>query len=233
MPQLQHELWQLGLLILCVPLQFILVQQWGHNESSRSYALNGLFSSLQKFKSEYLIWDSWKRWCNQLLSRLKEEPENKSPSNLYDVDLDNPLGESPAVEVFQYKNKDGFFATSPEPRNPRLPTIKYRVGQVIVHKIWKYKGVIIGWDEIAKAPKQWLQEMHGNKNPHWLQMPNYAVLVDTRDRMTPQMTYIPEENIEIIKNTRIMHPILEDYFETFDGEQYIPRPWLKAVYPHD
>lgn len=32
---------------------------------------------------------------------------------------------------------------------------------------------------------------------------------------------------------QIMHPGIENYFEGFDGAQYIPRPWLKAVFPHD
>jgi len=27
-------------------------------------------------------------------------------------------------------------------------------------------------------------------------MPNYSILVDTRDRLTPQVTYVPEENLE-------------------------------------
>ena len=35
-------------------------------------------------------------------------------------------------------------------------------------------------------------------------MPNYAVLVDTRDRQSAQMTYIPEENIEVISNTKVI-----------------------------
>ena len=34
-------------------------------------------------------------------------------------------------------------------------------------------------------------------------MPNYAVLVDTRDRQSAQMTYIPEENILVISNTKV------------------------------
>ena len=34
-------------------------------------------------------------------------------------------------------------------------------------------------------------------------MPNYSILVDIRDRMTPQQTYVPEENIEIISNVKV------------------------------
>ena len=26
---------------------------------------------------------------------------------------------------------------------------------------------------------------------------------------------------------------MEDYFEAFDGAQYLPRPWLKTIYPMD
>ena len=31
---------------------------------------------------------------------------------------------------------------------------------------WGYRGVIIGWDEKARAPEQWLREMH-SKEPEW------------------------------------------------------------------
>ena len=59
---------------------------------------------------------------------------------------------------------------------------------------WGYRGVIIGWDEVARAPANWIQEMHKN-NPSWQQQPNYAILVDTRDRPAPQITYVPQVSI--------------------------------------
>lgn len=64
-------------------------------------------------------------------------------------------------------------------------------------------------------------------------MPNYAVLVDTRDRLTPQVAYVVEENIEPVSKIRILHPLLDTYFEEFDGEKYLMRPWLRKVYPRD
>ncbi|XP_054723277.1 F-box only protein 21-like [Uloborus diversus] len=133
----------------------------------------------------------------------------------------------------QFKQKEGYFALSPEPRTERSPDIKFRVGQVIVHKVWKYRGVIVGWDETAKAPKEWLKVMHGEKHKHWKDMPNYSILVDTRDKLIPQIGYVPQENIEVVTNMRVLHPLLDDHFENFDGAQYIPRPWLKALYPQD
>merc|ERR1719436_2027717 len=72
----------------------------------------------------------------------------------------DPLGECPAVEVFKFRDKDGFFGQSPEPRDARPPHVQFRVGQVVKHKRWGYRGVIIGWDETARAPASWIEEMH-------------------------------------------------------------------------
>ena len=48
----------------------------------------------------------------------------------------------------------------------------------------------------SRAPKDWLKAMHGG-HAEWKEQPNYAVLVDTRDRPAPQLTYVPQENIEV------------------------------------
>lgn len=40
---------------------------------------------------------------------------------------------------------------SPEPRSPRQSHVKFRVGQVMRHKKWGYRGIIIGWDVKAKV----------------------------------------------------------------------------------
>jgi len=42
---------------------------------------------------------------------------------------------------------------SVEVRSPRPDHVKYRVGQVIQHKLFGYRGVIIGWDAAAKVSK--------------------------------------------------------------------------------
>ena len=90
----------------------------------------------------------------------------------------------------------------------------------------------VGWDQTAHAPENWLNQMH-NGHPEWKKQPNYCLLVDTRDREQPQMTYVPEENMEVIRGTKVLHPKVDDYFETYDGGQYLPRPWLRTLYPFD
>ncbi|GFU03820.1 f-box only protein 21 [Nephila pilipes] len=213
-------------LIICVPVQFFLVQNWGNTESSRSYALHKFLNHLSRFRDDYLSWNSWRKWLIKTLDLGHLFPT-------ITIESDPDEGESPAIEVMRYKHKHGYFSFSPEPRDSRPPAVMYRIGQVVVHKEWNYRGVIVGWDEVAKAPPEWLDQMHGKDNFEWRKMPNYSILVDTRDRLSPQLTYVPQVNIELITNTKIIHPLLDDHFESFDGAQYIPRPWLKTLYPQD
>jgi len=223
---IQREHVQLAALFLCVPAQLLISQYMGSTESNRTYAISQLVGQWTHIQENWLRVESWKSWCKRLLN-LKMRDIMLDPLGLMD-----PLGECPAVEVFKFRDKDGYFGQSPEPRDARPPHIQFRVGQVVKHKRWGYRGVIIGWDETARAPASWLEEMHKG-NPTWRGQPNYAVLVDTRDRPAPQITYVPQENLEVVKHTAILHPSTEDYFENFDGSQYLPRPWLRTVYPRD
>ena len=70
-------------------------------------------------------------------------------------------------------------------------------------------------------------------HPEYRNQPNYSLLVDIQDREMPQTTYVPEENIELIDSTAIMHPSVEDFFENYNGLQYLPKDWLRKLYPLD
>ena len=85
-------------------------------------------------------------------------------------------GESIAKEVLKYREEvnTGHFASSTQPRNERKPQVKYRIGQVLKHKKFGYRGVIVGWDETTKAPEFWINQMHGKTNPEWREQPNYS-----------------------------------------------------------
>ena len=60
-----------------------------------------------------------------------------------------------------------------------------------MHKTHGYRGVIVGWDAVARAPTEWLEK---NNVPVALrQQPMYAVLVDIRDRKEENSrTYVSE-----------------------------------------
>lgn len=165
-----------------------------------------------------------------------------------DDQLDREPDTSPAQEVFKWNDfiekqqmqkqwhptpEEEHFSRSAKVRRRNNKKVKFRVGQVIKHKIWGYKGVIIGWDEFAKAPESWLRANHPASHPEWRLQPNYSILVHTHDRQDPQITYVPEDNIKIISNAKISHPHLKDYFYQFDGSQYLPNEELREWYPDD
>ena len=58
-------------------------------------------------------------------------------------------------------------AASPEPRMPRSGEVKFHIGQVIRHKKWKYRGVIIGWDNKAKVSIKHWNNPTSEKFPHF------------------------------------------------------------------
>eukprot|EP00088_Acartia_fossae_P063257 TRINITY_DN7699_c0_g1_i2.p1 TRINITY_DN7699_c0_g1~~TRINITY_DN7699_c0_g1_i2.p1 ORF type:complete len:233 (-),score=26.53 TRINITY_DN7699_c0_g1_i2:252-950(-) len=228
--QITREQLQLIALVLCVPLQLFLTTYMGSNEVTRTYAISKLVGQLSELRESWFRVESWKIWCADI---LKEQLEQNFGLRFRDTgDSEDPNGECPALEVFKYRDENGYFGQSPDPRDTRPPNVKYRVGQVIKHLRFGYRGVIIGWDETARAPEAWIKEMHKN-HKEWRKQPNYAILVDTRDRQVPQITYVPQENLEVIRHAKILHPSVEDYFEYFDGSQYLPRPWLRSIYKRD
>jgi len=226
---IQREHLQFAALMLCVPLQLFLTDYMGSNEGTRTYGISKLVTQVSELKESWMSVESWKSWCTDI---VKLHLQRNFGIKVYSSDTEDLKGECPAVEVFKFRDKDGHFGQSPEPRETRPPNVKFRVGQVVKHLRFGYKGVIIGWDETARAPEDWLKEMHKN-HKEWRKQPNYALLVDTRDRTVPQITYVPQENIKVIQHTKILHPSVENYFENFDGSQYLPRPWLRSIYRRD
>ncbi|XP_042238036.1 uncharacterized protein LOC121876733 isoform X2 [Homarus americanus] len=218
----------LCVLVCCVPLQHWLTQHSSVTPDERSAEVYRLVEYARFVAQKWLSTASWKDWL--LSVQLKYTTNDYS--HWYNLDDDDPEGECPAVEVWNYLFPDGAFGMSPKPRNVRPEGMKWRIGQVVRHKIWGYKAVIFGWDPKTKAPEEWIQKMH-RENTHWREQPNYALLVDTDQKDIVQITYVPQENISPVTNQEVHHPGLSRYFDYFDGAQYIPRPWLRAVYPRD
>ena len=91
----------------------------------RTYAISKMVNQATELRDNWLSAASWRRWCFRLMSSRLQD--------LLDPFTD-PMGECPAVEVFRFRDKDGHFGQSPEPRDVRPPHVQYRVGQVIKHK---------------------------------------------------------------------------------------------------
>ncbi|GAB1605016.1 clp protease adapter protein ClpF, chloroplastic-like isoform X1 [Argonauta hians] len=218
MPLQRIAVLQLGLLLLVIPFQYIITRISPTSESQRTHQLQSFVKSLSDFKQKYLSWDIWRQWCYDLYESVNSKKPDSDSKTSQDEESEE---ESPA-----------YFASSLKPRLRRPSNVEFRVGQVVKHKILGYHGVIIGWDEVAIAPKSWLERNHPPSKSHWKTMPNYSILVDTRDRLAPQITYVPQENIQVISHTQIFHPEIDNYFEKYDGTQYLPRPSIRRIYPY-
>ncbi|PSN51549.1 hypothetical protein C0J52_09514 [Blattella germanica] len=225
MPLAQREVLQLCLLLLCVPAQYLLSGNIGTGDG-RSQAVMQLVNEVRHLRDSWFKLESWKARWMQLVSWVLEgviQPENII--NKYSF-------ESPAIEVLRYRERAGYFATSKTVRHERPSHLRYRVGQVVKHRVLGYRGVIVGWDLEAKAPETWLLRIYGNRKT-FRSWPHYAVLVDERDHSGSRVTYVVQEQLELMKNTEVHHSDLKENFEYFDGAQYIPRERLRTLYPKD
>lgn len=114
------------------------------------------------------------------------------------------------------------------------PQTMYRVGDVIVHKKYGYRGVIYGHDLECAAPEGWQQQMKIDSLPNGRKQPFYHVLVDVRDRPGGMSTYVAQENMCVQPSPRpVLHPWTSMFFTSFEDGQYLPTKKLRSIYPDD
>ena len=95
---------------------------------------------------------------------------------------------------------------------PNIP--RFKPGQLVRHKRYGYRGVVVDFDPSCQADKQWYQsnQTQPERNQPW-----YHVLVHNSD----QITYPAQSSL--IKDTSsqpIEHPLLSYFFSEFmlDGK---------------
>ena len=95
---------------------------------------------------------------------------------------------------------------------------KFSLGQIIHHKLFAYRGLIIDVDFKFMANDEWYDEValsRPSKDQPW-----YHVLVDK----SIQQTYVAECNLELSDViTPIYHPMLDHFFSNIENGKYQPR----------
>jgi len=100
-------------------------------------------------------------------------------------------------------------------------TTLYKRGQIVRHKRYGYRGVIVEVDPKCMANEEWYQsnQTQPDQNQPW-----YHVLVSDSDQVTypAQTSLLPDESCEEVK-----HPLISYFFERFEDGHYIrnDRPW--------
>jgi len=130
--------------------------------------------------------------------------------------------------------------------------VRFSVGQVIRHKMYGYRAVIIGWDERCAASSKWVAATGTARLPHGAAQPFYHCLVDVRDRPDAQISYVAQDNVELMTavagapvssagihasplDRMVIHPLITRHFDSFRvGEgYYLPTATSRRSYPSE
>lgn len=99
----------------------------------------------------------------------------------------------------------------------------FAIGELVQHQRYGYRGVIVDFDLSCQADESWYQtnQTQPNRDQPW-----YMVLVHG----TNEVTYAAQSSLDRDpRRTTIAHPLLDHFFENFDGKRYVrnTRPWKR------
>ncbi len=95
---------------------------------------------------------------------------------------------------------------------------RFRVGQLIQHKLFHYRGVIVDADPEYSNSEAWYAQMAKSRPPK--DKPWYHVLVHDADHVT----YVAERNLEAdCSAAPVDHPLIDHFFSALQSGRYITR----------
>ena len=97
-----------------------------------------------------------------------------------------------------------------------ITTVKFSVGDIIHHRLFGYRGVIIDVDHDFQLSASWYEQVAKSRPPK--DKPWYSILVDG----SANSTYVAEQNLEAdIMLVAVNHPLLEQYFSSLEKGRYV------------
>ena len=92
---------------------------------------------------------------------------------------------------------------------------KFSVGQLVHHRMFDYRGVVVGVDAAFSLSDEWYQQMAQSRPPR--DAPWYHLLVDGAEHQT----YVAERNLQAdLIGGPIEHPLVDTLLGDFDGDRY-------------
>lgn len=93
--------------------------------------------------------------------------------------------------------------------------VKFSIGQVIHHRLFDYRGVIVDVDPEFSGTEEWYEQVALSKPPK--DKPWYHVLVDG----ATHQTYVAERNLEPDESGKpVKHPLINEFFRGFNEGSY-------------
>ncbi|MDX1605237.1 MAG: heat shock protein HspQ [Candidatus Competibacterales bacterium] len=97
-----------------------------------------------------------------------------------------------------------------------ISTAKFSVGDLIRHRRFDYRGVIVDVDPTFRLSDKWYETMAKSRPPK--DRPWYHVLVHGASHMT----YVAERNLQPDDSAEpIEHPLIERFFSRFENGRYV------------
>jgi hemimethylated DNA binding protein len=104
-----------------------------------------------------------------------------------------------------------------------LPVARFAVGQVFRHRKFGYRAVIIEADESCRASLSWMTATGTARLARGATQPFYTCLVDIRDRPGAQISYVAEENVDLVLSPPgaegiplVLHPLIAKHFVAYN-----------------
>ena len=92
----------------------------------------------------------------------------------------------------------------------------FSIGQIVVHRRFNYRGVIVDVDATFMESDAWYEAVAVSRPPK--DEPWYRLLVDN----AAHETYVAQMNLAADRTgNRIMHPLVWHYFEGFRNGSYV------------
>ena len=98
-----------------------------------------------------------------------------------------------------------------------MATASFSVGQLVHHKLFRYRGVIVDVDPHFMLSDEWYEQVASSRPPK--DQPWYHVLVHEAERET----YVAQRNLEADHSGEpIDHRLVEKVFRSFAEGRYLP-----------
>ena len=95
---------------------------------------------------------------------------------------------------------------------------RFSIGDVVCHTHFDYRGIVYDVDPNFMLSEDWYQDVAKSRPPK--NQPWYRVLVHNGIHET----YVAERHLKIDDSHEpINHPLMDDLFDTFDGDHYTTR----------
>lgn len=96
---------------------------------------------------------------------------------------------------------------------------RFKCGQLIKHRLFEYRGVIVDVDPEYRGPKDWYKQQVENKDRR-SNRPWYKILVHNSN----VQTYVAERNLhDDTEGKPVSHPEIKKYFSNFKRGNYLPK----------